>query len=197
VFIVQILISSSKIDSSTSSLITIDNASPTKSYELVYECILTDEQLKTNGYPRPSDTPGKAVLHVSKKSKPTNDEERYCSRCAKVFHLSIYDEPAVDTCNYHPKRTGHQRGFADNLHRCCQQPANTDGCMYANYHVSDYKDIENLTQFVTTIDRDEDFVPTKRDIFALDCEMCYTTGNNGSDLQGYRETYSNFHCRWI
>lgn len=28
---------------------------------------------------------------------------------------------------------------------------------------------------MTTLDKDEDYVPTKKDIFALDCEMCYTT----------------------
>jgi RNA exonuclease 1 len=172
----QLIPSHSKIESSNSSLITIDNASPRKAYELVLECILTDAQLNSNGYPRPSDTPGKAVLHIPKKSKPNADDERYCSRCAKVFNLSIYDTVAVDMCNYHPKRPGQQRGFADTLHRCCQQPANSDGCMYGNYHVSDYKDIENLTQYVATIDRDEGYVPTKRDIFAMDCEMCYTTG---------------------
>lgn len=26
-----------------------------------------------------------------------------------------------------------------------------------------------------TISRGEDFVPTRKDVFALDCEMCYTT----------------------
>lgn len=67
------------------------------------------------------------------------------------------------------------QGFADNLHRCCQQPAGTPGCTYADYHISDYIDYDNLTGFVKTIEYDESFVPTRKDIFALDCEMCYTT----------------------
>lgn len=66
-------------------------------------------------------------------------------------------------------------GFADNAHRCCQQPAGTPGCMYANHHVSETVDLSNLTGFVTTIARSEDYVPTRKDIYALDCEMCYTT----------------------
>jgi len=41
--------------------------------------------------------------------------------------------------------------------------------------VSDYYDPDKLTCFVKTIDRGDDIVPTKKDIFALDCEMCYTT----------------------
>lgn len=48
--------------------------------------------------------------------------------------------------------------------------------MYANYHVTDYMDYNNLTGFVKTIACDEDYVPKRKDVYALDCEMCYTTG---------------------
>lgn len=41
--------------------------------------------------------------------------------------------------------------------------------------MTDYVDYDNLSGFVSTIDRDEDYVPSKKDMFALDCEMCYTT----------------------
>lgn len=71
-------------------------------------------------------------------------------------------------------------GFADNAHRCCQQPAGSPGCMYANYHVTDHLDYNNLTGFIKTITCNDDYVPTRKDIFALDCEMCYT--NNGLEL---------------
>lgn len=63
---------------------------------------------------------------------------------------------------------------------CCQQPAGSPGCMYGNYHVTEYLDYNNLTGFVKTLDRGEDYVPTRKDIYALDCEMCYTT--NGFEL---------------
>lgn len=71
-------------------------------------------------------------------------------------------------------------GCADNHHRCCQQPAGTPGCSYANYHVTDFVDDENLTGYVTTIEKSllpdgSEYEPTKKDIYALDCEMCYTT----------------------
>lgn len=52
--------------------------------------------------------------------------------------------------------------------------------MYANYHVSEYMDYNNLTGFIKTIPRSEDYIPTRKDIYALDCEMCYTT--NGLEL---------------
>uniref|UniRef100_A0A182F9B4 Uncharacterized protein n=1 Tax=Anopheles albimanus TaxID=7167 RepID=A0A182F9B4_ANOAL len=155
---------------------TIDNAPATVAYKMIYECILTEEQLRSNGFPRPTDVAGKAKMYTTKPSRPPNENERYCSRCSKVFNVELYDEPQVDACNYHPKSTCYRRGFADNLHNCCQQPSGTPGCMYANYHVSSYMDYDNLTGFVKTIDPPEDYEPSKRDVFALDCEMCYTTG---------------------
>lgn len=66
-------------------------------------------------------------------------------------------------------------GYADHAHRCCQLPAGSPGCSYADYHVSDYMDYKNLTGFIKTIECDEDHVPSRKDVFALDCEMCYTT----------------------
>lgn len=119
-------------------------------------------------------TRGSAIITTKKKAKPPNDDERYCRRCSKIFRLDIYDSIAVDLCNYHNKGSGFRRGFAENLYYCCQQPSGSHGCCFGNYHVTDYVDYDNLSGFVSTIDRDEDYVPSKKDIFALDCEMCYT-----------------------
>ncbi|XP_053671685.1 RNA exonuclease 1 homolog [Anopheles nili] len=155
---------------------TIDNAAGTVAYKMIHECVLTEEQLRSNGFPRATDVPGKAKIHTTKQPRPPNENERYCSRCSKVYNLALYDEPQVDTCNYHPKSTCYRRGFTDNVHNCCQQPSGSLGCMYANYHVSSYLDYNDLTGFVKTIAPSEDYQPSKKDVFALDCEMCYTTG---------------------
>uniref|UniRef100_A0A8W7PP55 C3H1-type domain-containing protein n=1 Tax=Anopheles coluzzii TaxID=1518534 RepID=A0A8W7PP55_ANOCL len=154
---------------------TIDNAPSTVAYKMIHECKLTEEQMRANGFPRATEVAGKAKIFTPKPSRPPNENERYCSRCSKVYNLETYDEPQVDACNYHPKSTCYRRGFADNLHNCCQQPSGTPGCMYANYHVSSFMDYDNLTGFVKTIAPAEDYEPSKKDIFALDCEMCYTT----------------------
>ncbi|XP_049288544.1 RNA exonuclease 1 homolog [Anopheles funestus] len=154
---------------------TIDNAPGAVAYKMIHECKLTEEQLRSNGFPRATDVAGKAKIHKPKPSRPPNENERYCSRCSKVYNLEAYDEPQVDACNYHPKSTCYRRGFADNLHNCCQQPSGTPGCMYANYHVSCFMDYDDLTGFVKTIEPAEDYQLTKKDVFALDCEMCYTT----------------------
>lgn len=165
-----------KIGDSESSLVTIDNCSSTQAYNLFYECILNEKQLEENGFPRSTDRSGLAKLFTQRKLRPQNGKEGdyYCARCHKTFNVEIYDEHHVDSCNYHLKRSGFKRGSADNFYYCCQQPAGTDGCCFANYHVTDYIDFDNLVGYAKTFDKSEDFVCTKKDIFALDCEMCYT-----------------------
>lgn len=165
-----------KVADSDSSLVNIKNCSSSQAYNLFHDCIMSEKQLQDNGYPRTSDFKGKAQLFVPKKAKPLNGKEGdfYCARCHKVFNVEIYDEPQSDLCNYHLKRSGYRRGFSDNLHYCCQAPSGSDGCYFADYHVTDYLDFDNLEGYVKTMDRDEDYTCTKKDIYALDCEMCYT-----------------------
>lgn len=165
-----------KIADSESSLLTIDNCSSSQAYNLFHECILNEAQLKDNGFPRSGPSRGIAQLFTPKKAKPQNgkDGDQYCARCHKVFNVDIYDEEHADMCNFHLKRSGFRRGFSDNLYYCCQQPSGTDGCCFADYHVTDYIDHDMLLGYVATMDRDEDYVCTKKDVFALDCEMCYT-----------------------
>lgn len=165
-----------KVADSDSSLVTIDNCSSSQAFGLFNECILNEKQLKENGFPRPSEIKGRAQLFTPKKAKPPSGKEGdyYCARCHNVFNVDIYDEAHSDLCNFHLKRSGFRRGYSDNLHYCCQQPSGTDGCCFADYHVTDYLDFDNLVGFARTMERDEDYVCTKKDIFALDCEMCYT-----------------------
>lgn len=173
----------------------VDVIASSKAYNLIAELILSEDLLKNNGYPRPGAKPGQAIISTSQKATPNNENDRYCRRCGKTFTLDHYDDECVDQCNYHPKSPGFRRGkFCPNksvrwklirnvlssgqiehAHRCCQLPAGSPGCSYANYHVTDYMDYSNLTGFVKTLDCDEKYVPTRKDIFALDCEMCYTT----------------------
>lgn len=153
-----------------------DKLSEHKGYKVVYDLRLTEEQLVANGFPRPGLLSGIAtILNTRSQIRRHNRNERYCLRCSKVFDIAMYDVPAVDECNYHPKGTGYRRGFPDNYHRCCQQPAGTAGCSYANYHVAEEVEVNNLKGYVRTIDKGDDYVPSKEDIYALDCEMCYTT----------------------
>lgn len=82
---------------------------------MIAELCLTEEQLKENGYPRKGKNPGSAIIHKLQASKATNEHDRYCRRCGKIFNLSHYDDECVDQCNYHPKSPGFRRGRMQNL----------------------------------------------------------------------------------
>ena len=58
---------------------------------------------------------------------------------------------------------------------CCNQDSNAQGCCVAEFHVTDYYDANHLRGFIKTLPRVD--VPSDGDygVYALDCEMCYTT----------------------
>lgn len=121
--------------------------------------------------------------------------DRYCARCGTVFDLKHFDDDTiVDACIYHAKSPGFMRGSNVNAHRCCQQPSGSPGCMYANHHVTDSPlEADKLTGFVRTIARPEEYRTTRADVFALDCEMCYTT----LGLELTRVTVVNFERKTV
>ena len=77
---------------------------------MVAGIMLNEQKLIENGFPRPGNRPGTAIITGKKCLKPTRADERFCRRCSKLFNLSMYDTEAVDECNYHPKSTGFRRG---------------------------------------------------------------------------------------
>lgn len=77
---------------------------------MIAELQLTEELLRVNGYPRPGKKPGMATIYKSQTAPPSNENDRYCRRCGKVFKLTHFDDECVDECNYHPKSPGFRRG---------------------------------------------------------------------------------------
>uniref|UniRef100_A0A1A9WIF3 EloA-BP1 domain-containing protein n=1 Tax=Glossina brevipalpis TaxID=37001 RepID=A0A1A9WIF3_9MUSC len=84
-----------KIDAATGSE-PFDKLSSQKAYQMVHELRLTEELLISNGFPRPGKRPGTAIIQSTKPMRRPNDTERYCSRCGKVFNLTMYEQICVD-----------------------------------------------------------------------------------------------------
>nr|XP_012635106.1 RNA exonuclease 1 homolog [Microcebus murinus] len=146
-------------------------------YSRLKEYVLTEDQLKENGYPflHPK-LPGGAVLFTAKKQQPQNSSCRVCCRCGTEYLVSSSGHCVSDEeCHYHWGRL-HQNPVAgrwETRYTCCSAPPSSVGCQVAKRHVRDSRK-EDLQGFVKTF-RKESSADAHPGIYALDCEMSYTT----------------------
>ncbi|KAJ8305342.1 hypothetical protein KUTeg_015887 [Tegillarca granosa] len=105
--------------------------------------VLTEEQLKENGFPFPSpDNPGSAIFYtekgvqMSQKTASHNpiDYEKVCVRCGKRFIVYPNGKYAnEEECTYHWGKAWKKRvaGVIDTRYTCCQGDFNSEGCQFA------------------------------------------------------------------
>ncbi|CAK9825678.1 RNA exonuclease 1 homolog [Anthophora retusa] len=147
-------------------------------YGMLTKWIMTEQQLRDNSFPRPhpDNQKGRAKVYVinsrnqSVLSKVPN--ERICSRCGQTYMIDKQGfalQP--QNCIYHWGRKFTIRG--EGKYSCCQQYGSATGCCDAKTHVWDYTDYENLRGYVKTLPKDAPI--EEQGVYALDCEMCYTT----------------------
>ncbi|XP_076237746.1 uncharacterized protein LOC143181256 isoform X2 [Calliopsis andreniformis] len=147
-------------------------------YNMLKKWIMTEQQLRDNGFPRPhpDGQKGRAKIYVinsrnqSVLSKVPN--ERICSRCGQAY---VIDKQGFalrqQNCIYHWGRKITIRG--EGKYTCCQQYGSATGCCDAKTHVWEYTDYENLRGYVRTLPKD--MLVEEQGVYALDCEMSYTT----------------------
>uniref|UniRef100_A0A452TIN0 Exonuclease domain-containing protein n=1 Tax=Ursus maritimus TaxID=29073 RepID=A0A452TIN0_URSMA len=140
-------------------------------YGRLKEYLLTEDQLKENGYPCPHpERPGGAVIFTAEEKKRrglgASSSCRICCRCGTEYLVST-SGPALTVPSL-PVAGGWETQYT-----CCSAAIGSTGCQVAKQHVQDGRK-ENLEGFVRTFDKElsEDAHPG---IFALDCEMSYTT----------------------
>ncbi|EFN82418.1 RNA exonuclease 1-like protein [Harpegnathos saltator] len=165
-------------------------------YGMLKKWIMSENQLRENGFPRshPDGPKGRAKVYVinsrnqSVLSKVPN--ERMCSRCGQAYMVDRHAFAVQQqNCIYHWGRKFTIRG--EGKYSCCQQYGSATGCCDAKTHVWDYTDYENLRGYVKTLPKD---VPVEEQgVYALDCEMCYTTYG----LELTRVTVINDDCNVI
>uniref|UniRef100_G1PZN7 Exonuclease domain-containing protein n=1 Tax=Myotis lucifugus TaxID=59463 RepID=G1PZN7_MYOLU len=140
-------------------------------YQRLKEHLLSQAQLKENGYPFAHPTlPGGAVLFTAQEKPPQDASCRLCCRCGPSGRCVRQEE-----CHYHwgrlrptPAAGGWQIQYT-----CCSAPIGSPGCQVARQHVQDGRQ-QDLQGFVHTSHKE---LPpgAHPGIYALDCEMCYTT----------------------
>ncbi|XP_043599468.1 RNA exonuclease 1 homolog isoform X2 [Bombus pyrosoma] len=147
-------------------------------YGMLKKWIMTEQQLQDNGFPRPhpDGQKGRAKVYVTNTrnqsvlSKVPN--ERICSRCGQTYMIDKRGFASrSQNCIYHWGRKFTIRG--ESKYSCCQQYGSATGCCDAKTHVWDYTDYENLRGYVRTLPKDTPV--EEQGVYALDCEMCYTT----------------------
>uniref|UniRef100_A0A8C3J2Z6 RNA exonuclease 1 homolog n=1 Tax=Calidris pygmaea TaxID=425635 RepID=A0A8C3J2Z6_9CHAR len=145
-------------------------------YRRLKEYLMTEEQLKENGYPMPHpEKPGRAVLYTVEEKKTTDSSCRICCRCGTEYMVSASGNCIrKEECVHHWGRLRKQRvpGGWETHYSCCSGAVGSPGCQVAKQHVHDGRK-ESLDGFVKTFEK----LPTTDGypgIYALDCEMCYT-----------------------
>ncbi|XP_019645760.1 PREDICTED: RNA exonuclease 1 homolog [Branchiostoma belcheri] len=153
-----------------------DNLQGAELYRHLLHYVLTEEQLKENGFPRPSvDKPGSAVLFKEQTKKSSDPTMKYCARCGKQFTVLNNNRYLKrDECVYHHGKLWKRRvaGGIESRYTCCQGDAQAEGCSTGELHVWDSRK-EDMEGYVTTLQKSPTDDPG---VFALDCEMCYTYG---------------------
>lgn len=153
-----------------------------KLYDALSTYVMTTEQLIENGYPLPHPAePGRALvsgLYVTKRPASSDPFKKVCSRCQKPYQIDENgDYVKTEECEYH---WGHlwQKRLGRSLERqysCCGGDSQSDGCCLGPGHVFDGDMSDTLKGYVKTSPK----TPPPDGyygVYALDCEMCYTTG---------------------
>ncbi|VEN47919.1 unnamed protein product, partial [Callosobruchus maculatus] len=170
------------------------DAAGEKFYNAVKKWVLTEEELDIHGYPRESEQHhGKAVIRNFKSNLPCNldDNQRICARCHKLYQVDDDGWPLFEEeCLYHPLRKRTIRG--EQTYLCCR--SNDDsGCATSDTHVSDGVMSGELEGFQTTLEPESDDDRRSYAVYALDCEMCYTT----KGLELTRVTIVDVDCKTV
>ncbi|XP_066157053.1 RNA exonuclease 1 homolog [Euwallacea fornicatus] len=162
-------------------------------YEHVKNWILSEEELDMHGYPKEGDQRGKTVIsnRAAVDYSITDDNHRKCSRCGKLYQVDDDGWPLFEEeCMYHPLKKRTIKG--EQIFLCCKTSDDT-GCVTSDTHVFDGTLSDTLEGFQTTLSPEDDSDPRSTQVYALDCEMCYTT----KGLELTRVTIVDVDCKTV
>lgn len=163
-------------------------------YNKIKKWILTEEELDIHGYPRESEEyHGKAKIQNPRFQFPANldENQRLCSRCKKVYSVDDDGWPLYEEeCLYHPLKKRTIRG--EQTYLCCRSN-DESGCATSDTHVSEGFSSAELEGYQTTLEPESDDDPRNFAVYALDCEMCYTT----KGLELTRVTIVDADCKTV
>lgn len=154
-------------------------------YDRLLRYLVPLDQLEAYGYPsRDPDNPELRKVLPGKDGHKLQLREQLavsytCERCTKVYRV---EEDGMQTsttgkCIFHPGHIWNQRinRALEKRYSCCKGDPSAGGCSSNPYHVHRGEhELENYRGYVETQAKPQ-WDPNKHGVYALDCEMCYTT----------------------
>lgn len=155
-------------------------------YKCFAEYLMKEEEFISHGFPIEIDSKsGMGYIEKSARrydvKQPDDPNLRICANCSNNYYVDDKGFPVKEyDCFYHWGRLARTRvrGGITEFYRCCNGEIGSEACTNGRYHVCNSYDEDCLEGFITSRTSDED--PEKAGIYAMDCEMCYTT--KGLDL---------------
>uniref|UniRef100_A0A0A9ZDJ5 C3H1-type domain-containing protein n=1 Tax=Lygus hesperus TaxID=30085 RepID=A0A0A9ZDJ5_LYGHE len=154
----------------------------------LYKCfskyLMTEEELVQHGYPMP--LPGQSNCAYTEKSarrycvQQPDDKPftRKCVNCGKLYDIDEDGMPTTSNdCSYHWGRLRRIPGrvLASEKFTCCDGADDAPPCQSSTYHVWSGRNEDCMPGFVKTREFPSYKDESSAGVYALDCEMCYTT----------------------
>uniref|UniRef100_A0A6G1SCP5 Putative exonuclease GOR-like protein n=1 Tax=Aceria tosichella TaxID=561515 RepID=A0A6G1SCP5_9ACAR len=147
-------------------------------YQKLIELVMPNDQLKRCNYPHRDPANPELCMATTKDGQRLTLQKEFassyvCSHCKEMYSVDKDGIPLMTEgiCSYH---CGFLR-FPDDQYPCCGGGPSAVGCRSNIYHVHEGElELDNYKGFVETQPKPER-EPDRHGIYALDCEMCYTT----------------------
>ncbi|KAM4053383.1 RNA exonuclease 1 homolog isoform 2-T2 [Anomaloglossus baeobatrachus] len=162
-------------------------------YNKLKRYALTPEQLIENSYPLVLPETSERLL-IGDENKNLDTACKVCCRCGAEYLVTPKGKCVrKEECIHHWGRLRRQRvpGGWETHYSCCSGAVGSAGCQVAKQHVQDGRK-DSLVGFVKTFEK----LHTNEGspgVFALDCEMCYTT----KGLELTRVTVINYQLKVV
>lgn len=153
-----------------------------KLYDTLLKHVIPPEQLEKHDYPiQDLREPGRRKVPTDAYGRVKQTTEGFvnpytCERCKEVYHVDLATGlPISGQCKNHPGKPRRVGYLGERRYSCCEKSSYQPGCTIKPYHVNLGESLSsNYAGFVETRDKPEKD-PNKHGVYALDCEMCYTT----------------------
>ncbi|PIK33532.1 putative RNA exonuclease 1-like [Apostichopus japonicus] len=161
-------------------------------YEKLKHYLATEEQLVENGYPRPSEEPGRAVIKAEEKKKSSDPNQQVCCRCGKTFLRRPNGKYITkEQCVHHWGKLWTKRvaGSLESRYSCCSGDVQASGCGVTKCYTSLGLELTRVTVINDKLERVYDsLVKPQNEVVDYNTKF---SGITEEDLETVKTTLQN------